>query len=35
VGIEVSRVSDRELSLHLKEAWRLIAPKKLQGQAEG
>ena len=29
VGIEVNRVSDQELSLHIKEAWRLIAPKKL------
>ena len=29
VGIEVSRVSDRELELHLREAWRLVAPKKL------
>jgi hypothetical protein len=29
IGIEVSRVSDKELSLHIKEAWRLIAPKKL------
>ena len=34
VGIEVSRVSDKELSLHLKEAWRLIAPKKLLNAAE-
>jgi hypothetical protein len=30
VGIEIDRVSDKELSLHLREAWRLIAPKKLQ-----
>jgi hypothetical protein len=29
VGIEVDRVSDNELSLHIQEAWRLIAPKKL------
>ena len=32
IGIEVSRVSDKELSLHIKEAWRLIAPKKLQSE---
>jgi hypothetical protein len=32
VGIELSRVSDDELSLHLKEAWGLIAPAKLQAQ---
>ncbi len=31
VGIELSRVSDEELALHLREAWRLIAPEKLQG----
>jgi hypothetical protein len=30
VGIELDRVSDKELSLHLSEAWRLIAPQKLQ-----
>jgi hypothetical protein len=30
VGIEVDRVSDKELTLHLREAWRLIAPQKLQ-----
>src|SRR2546429_5752459 len=32
VGIEVDRVSDKELSLHITEAWRLIAPKKLQSE---
>ena len=31
VGIELDRVSDKELSEHLREAWRLIAPQKLQG----
>jgi hypothetical protein len=30
VGIELPRVSDEELTLHLREAWRLIAPEKLQ-----
>lgn len=29
VGIEVDRVTDTELSKHIEEAWRLIAPKKL------
>lgn len=29
IGIEVNRVSDKELGLHINEAWRLIAPKKL------
>jgi hypothetical protein len=33
VGIEVDRVSDKELALHIKEAWRLIAPKKLQDKS--
>jgi len=30
VGIELARVSDEELALHINEAWHLIAPKKLQ-----
>jgi hypothetical protein len=30
VGIELPRVSDKELRIHLKEAWRLIAPAKLR-----
>jgi hypothetical protein len=30
VGIELPHVSDKELALHLREAWRLIAPPKLQ-----
>lgn len=30
VGVELPRVSDRELKMHLHEAWRLIAPQKLQ-----
>jgi hypothetical protein len=30
VGIELNRVSDEELAFHIQEAWRLIAPKKLQ-----
>ena len=29
VGIELPRVSDRELKQHLLEAWKLIAPEKL------
>ena len=28
VGIELPRVSDRELRMHLREAWKLIAPEK-------
>jgi len=34
IGIEVDRVSDKELTLHIKEAWQLIAPKKLRDQTE-
>jgi len=30
VGIELDRVDDEELALHVQEAWRLIAPEKLQ-----
>ena len=30
VGVEVDRVSDKELAFHIKEAWKLIAPQKLQ-----
>ena len=29
VGIELPRVSDKELSAHIREAWQLIAPEKL------
>jgi hypothetical protein len=30
VGVEIGCVSDKELASHLSEAWRLIAPQKLQ-----
>ncbi len=30
VGVELDCVSDEELAFHIHEAWRLIAPKKLQ-----
>lgn len=30
VGIELERISDEELAAHLWDAWRLVAPKKLQ-----
>lgn len=32
VGIELDQVSDKELAFHIHEAWRLIAPKKLQDE---
>ncbi len=34
VGIEVDQVSDNELAVHLREAWLLIAPKKLHALLE-
>ena len=30
VGIELAEVTDEELTAHIREAWRLIAPKKWQ-----
>lgn len=30
IGIELPHVKDKELTLHLREAWRLIAPEKLR-----
>jgi len=34
VGIELGRIGDEELASHLREAWRLIAPKKLHSRLE-
>lgn len=34
IGIELSRINDEELAFHIREAWRLIAPKKLQAAVE-
>ena len=34
VGIELPRVSDRELAAHIREAWKLIAPEKLHRELE-
>jgi hypothetical protein len=33
VGIELPRVKDKELALHLREAWQLIAPPKVLAAA--
>ncbi|MEI2613277.1 MAG: MmcQ/YjbR family DNA-binding protein [Candidatus Promineifilaceae bacterium] len=30
VGIELAAVNDEELTTHIREAWRLIAPQKVQ-----
>jgi hypothetical protein len=35
IGIELPRVKDKELALHLREAWLLIAPEKLHGLLKG
>lgn len=35
VGIELDRIEDQELASHLYEAWRLIAPKRLQAGIDG
>ena len=32
IGIELERVSDEELAMHIKEAWKMIAPPKLVSQ---
>jgi hypothetical protein len=34
IGIELDQVNDKELALHIEEAWRLIAPKKLRDAVE-
>jgi len=35
IGIELARIKDKELAFHIGEAWRLIAPKRLQATLEG
>ena len=34
VGIELQRVTDKELRLHIREAWKLIAPEKIHSLVE-
>jgi hypothetical protein len=34
IGVELERVDDKELALHIHEAWRLIAPEKLHGSVK-
>ena len=31
VGIELAQIGDEELAIHIRDAWRIIAPKKLAG----
>lgn len=33
IGIELDRIDDEDLAVHLLEAWRLTAPKKVQERA--
>jgi hypothetical protein len=35
VGIELAKVSDKELTFHLEQAWRLIAPEKMHSLLDG
>lgn len=30
VGIELDRIGDEELDAHIRQAWKMVAPKKLQ-----
>jgi hypothetical protein len=34
IGINLDQVRDKELTSHLTQAWQMIAPKKLQTEAE-
>lgn len=34
IGIELSRISDAELTSYLQEAWTMLAPKRLREQVE-
>jgi hypothetical protein len=34
IGVELDRVTDEELVLHLHEAWRLIAPNSLRAKLD-
>jgi hypothetical protein len=30
VGIELEEISDEDLAMHIRDAWTMIAPKKIQ-----
>ena len=34
VGIELDRIGDEELASHIREAWRLVAPKRVRTAGE-
>ena len=35
IGIELDRMSDGDLTFHIREAWRSVAPKKLLAALKG
>jgi hypothetical protein len=34
IGIELANISDADLAFHIRDGWRLIAPKRLQAELE-
>ena len=34
IGVELDRISDEDLAFHIRDGWRLVAPKKLLAQVE-
>jgi hypothetical protein len=30
IGVELAKISDEDLAFHIRDGWRLVAPKKLQ-----
>jgi hypothetical protein len=34
IGVELDKISDADLEFHIRDGWRLVAPKKLQALAE-
>lgn len=35
VGIELTRIMDKDLQFHIETAWELVAPKRLSSRAKG
>jgi hypothetical protein len=33
IGIELANIDDEELAIHIHQAWKMIAPKRLQAKA--
>lgn len=34
IGVELDRISDEDLAFHIRDGWRLVAPKKLLAQVD-